>query len=165
MRTLGLLAGAAMLLGACGGGQDQGLTISEVSVDTNLSALQTREAVAYWQNLSADLETAIAAEFAGRFDPLGSRITVDVDELSLSNAFAAPVSPEDARLAGRVTLENPDGTTAAAYDVVATLDQARAYLPAGADTVVITPGSAEFYQAVVRAFARGAAEAIAGGQA
>ena len=89
----------------------------------------SREAVAYWQNLSGDLETAIAAEFVGRIDPAGKQINVDVDEISLNSPFATGATAETARLAGRVNLINPDGTNAAAYDVTAT-SAGRGDLPA-----------------------------------
>ena len=60
------------------------LTISGVTVQADLPAVGSPQAVAYWQNLSDDLETAIAAQFVGRIDPAGKQITVDVDEISLT---------------------------------------------------------------------------------
>ena len=162
MRTLAVVAGAAIVLAACAR-EPEPLLISEISVDTDLPAIQGPQAVAYWQNLSADLETALAAEFAGQTDPLGKRILVDVDELSLTTAFVPGATVEDAVLSGRVTLENTDGTTAAAYDVTASASDATAYLPPGSNVVQISPTSDEYYQAIVLAFASGAADAIAAG--
>jgi hypothetical protein len=161
MRTLGLLAGAALVLAACAGRQPEPLTISEITVDADLPAIGSPQAVAYWQGLSSDLETALAAEFAGQLDPLGKSILVDVDELTLTTGFAPGATLEDARLAGRVTLQNTDGTTASAYDVTATSSDVVSYLPEG--TTVVSPTSAEYYQAIVLAFARGAAEVVAAG--
>ena len=58
MKPLALLAGAALVLTACGGlGQEEPLTISEITVETDLSAVGSREAVAYRQTLSDDLES------------------------------------------------------------------------------------------------------------
>jgi hypothetical protein len=161
MRTLGLLAGAAMLLAACGGGREpEPLTISGVAVQTDLPAVGSPQAIAYWQNLSDDLETAIAAEFAGRIDPTGKQIAVDVDELSLASPFTAGATAETARLAGTVTLINPDGTNAAVYNVTASSADVVTYLPAGSNLVTVQPTSAEYYQAIVRAFARGTAQTL-----
>ena len=53
MRPLGLLAGAALLLAACGGKGSEPLLISEINVDTDLSAVGSREAVDYWKNSRA----------------------------------------------------------------------------------------------------------------
>ena len=100
MRTLGLLAGAALVLAACAGGEPEPLTISEITVEADLPAIGSPQAVAYWQGLSADLETALAAEFAGQLDPLGKRILVDVDELTLTSGFAAGATARG-RAAGR----------------------------------------------------------------
>ena len=59
MRTLGLLAGAALALAACAGSAaTEPLTISEITGRGRPAAVGSREAVAYWQGLSADLETA-----------------------------------------------------------------------------------------------------------
>jgi hypothetical protein len=163
MRTLGLLAGAAMALAACAGSQDEPLLISEVQVQTDLAAVGSREAVAYWQGLSADLETAIAGQFIGRVDPSGNVITVDVDELSLTSAFGAGASAETAVLSGRVEMLNPAGTSEGAWDVTATAQDAVDFLPVGTDIVAVRPTTPEYYQAIVQAFARGAALAIQAG--
>ena len=161
MRVLGLFAGAALLLAACSGGdRNQPLTISEVTVQSDLPAVGSRQAVGYWQNLSADLETAIAAEFVGRIDPAGKAIMVDVDEISLNSPFASGATAETARLSGQVTLVNPDGTNSAVYNVTATSADVATYLPPGSTLVSVQPTSAEYYRAIVQAFARGTATAL-----
>ncbi len=161
LRTLGLLTAAALMLAACGGArQNEPLTISEVTVQADLPAVGSRQAVGYWQNLSGDLETAIAAQFVGRIDPGGKRIAVDVDEISLNSPFASGATAETARLSGEVTLINPDGTNAAVYNVTATSQDVVNYLPPGSNIVSIKPTSAEYYQAIVQAFARGTAQTL-----
>ena len=161
MRTLGLLAGAALMLAACGGTpKTEPLLISGVEVQADLPSVGSPQAVAYWKNLSGDLETAIAAEFVGRVDPAGKQINVDVDEISLTTPFAAGATAETARLAGTVTLVNPDGTNAAVYNVTATSADVVTYLPQGSDIVAIQPTSAEYYRAIVQAFARGTAQTL-----
>lgn len=162
MRPLGMLAAAALVLGACAA-QEEPLTVAEVNVSTDLSAVNSREAVAFWTNLDADLETAIASEFVGRIGSPGLTINVDVDELTLTNAFASGLAADDARLSGRVEARNPDGTMHSAYTVTATAQDAVTFLPAGTDVVTVPPSSAAFYSAVVQAFARGAAEVVTQG--
>jgi hypothetical protein len=162
MRPLGLLVGAALLLAACNGNRSEPLLISEINVDTDLSAVGTREAVDYWQGLDSDLEAAIAGQVVGRSDPLGKRIRVDIDEISLSSAFSPGANAETARLSGRVVLENPDGTQAAAYDVAATSQDVVNYLQPGSNVVSISPTSREYYNAIVEAFARGTAQVLSG---
>ncbi|HET6692361.1 MAG TPA: hypothetical protein VFG74_16025 [Miltoncostaeaceae bacterium] len=161
MRTLGLIAGAALLLAACGGAPgNEPLTISGVNVEADLPSVGSPQAVAYWKNLSPDLETAIAAQFAGSIDPTGKTINVDVDELSLASPFAAGATAQTAQLAGTVTLVNPDGTNAAVYNVTATSADLVTYLPAGENIVTVAPTSAEYYRAIVQAFARGTADTL-----
>jgi len=158
MRTFGLIAGATLVLAACAGSpEDERLLISEIRVGTDLAAVGSREAVAYWQSLSGDLETAMANQFVGQIDPSGNVITVDVDEISLNSPFMSGATVETAVLSGRVEMLNPAGTIEAAYDVTASAQDVAAFLPAGTDIVSIRPTSAAYYQAVVQAFARGAA--------
>ena len=163
MGRLGLLAGAALMLAACAGGEEEPLTISEVRVETDLAAVGSREAVAYWQRLSSDLETAIAAQFVGRIDPAGNVITVDVDELSLNSPFASDATAETARIAGRVEMLNPAGTSEGAWDVSASATDVATYLPPGSNIVSVPPTSSEYYGAVVRAFAHGVATTVQAG--
>lgn len=161
MRILGLLAGTALALAACAGqDKNQPLTVSDVSVQADLPAVGTRSAVSYWAHLSDDLKTAIAGEYAGRIDPQGKKIDVDVDEISLNSPFLSGATAETARLSGRVTLINPDGTNAAAYDVTAAAQDVATYLPPGSNLVSVPPTSAEYYRAVVQAFAAGTRQTL-----
>jgi hypothetical protein len=155
MKPLALIAGAALLLAACAGSRNEPLQISNVSVSTDLSAVGSREAVGYWKGLSGDLETAIANQFVGRIDPAGDRIEVDVDELSLNSPFTSGATAETAVLSGRVDLISPQETKVGSYNVSARAQDVADFLPSGSNLVSVPPTSAEYYQAVVQAFARG----------
>ena len=159
MRPLGMLAAAALVLGACAA-QEEPFTVAEVNVSSDLSTIGSPEAVAFWQNLDRDLETALASEFVGVISPAGSVVNVDVDELTLASVLSSGLGAEDARLAGSVEVVNPDGTTASAYRVTATTQDVVTYLPPGTDVVSVQPTSAAFYSAVIQAFARGTAEVV-----
>lgn len=160
MRALATLAGAAILLAACSSNKPEPLLISDISVTADLPAIGSRQATTYWANLDRDLEAAIASQFVGAIDPLGKRITVDVDEISLATPFATGATAETARLSGRVQLLNLDGTSVAAYDVTATSQDVATYLPPGSTLVSIPPTSTEYYQAIVKAFAQGTANTL-----
>ncbi len=153
-----------LTLAACAGGTEEQFTISSVTVNTDLSAIQSRDAVDYWQNLSSDLETAIASEFVGAVDPSGHPLTVDVDELSLSETFSADATIDSAALAGVVTVGDiePDGRPDPAYTVTATAQDATQYLQSE-NVVDIDPSTAGYYDAIVKAFASGAADAVRSG--
>ena len=58
---------------------------------------------------------------------------------------------------------NPAGTSEGAWDVTATAQDVVDFLPAGTDVVTVPPTTPEYYQAVVQAFARGAALSIQAG--
>ncbi len=161
MRPHALLAGAALFLGACAAQAPDPITVSEVNVTADLSAVGSRSAVGYWQRLDTDLEAAIVGEFVGRIDPAGRIVNVDIDELSVADFMARGLAAEDARLAGQVEVVGPDGTSR--YNVTALSRDVVTYLPPGINVTTVPATSAEFYQAVVRAFARGTADVVLGG--
>ena len=161
MRSLGMLSAVALVAAACATTEPEPLTIAAINVEADLASMQNPSAVRYWQNLPADLEAALAEEFSGQIDPAGKTLNVDVDELSLSSAYAPGATFADARLSGRVTLLNPNETVASAYDVTATSGDVVPYLPEG--TTSVPPTGTAYYGAVVRAFARGTADTLRAG--
>lgn len=165
MKSLGLLAGAALLLAACASSEPEPLTISDVTVETDLAAVGSREAVGYWKGLSGDLETAIANQFVGRIDPAGPTIRVDIDELSLNSPFVSGATAETAVLTGRVDLVSPAETTVSSYNVTARAQDVQDFLPSETNLTTVPATSAAYYQAIVQAFARGVALTLEGDNA
>lgn len=169
MKLYGIVTGATVLLAACAGGEDevavapQALTVSDVEVSTDLSAVGSRDAARYWGNLEADLESAIATQFVGQTAPSGSRLVVDIDELSVASFFESSAGADDARLTGTVTVLDPaSGEQAGFYTVSATANQAMTLMGGDARVQTIPATSGEFYSSVVQAFARGVQQAVAG---
>lgn len=169
MKLYGLLVGAALAVGACAGGEEEVAavfeppTVSDVTVSSDLSAVASRDAAAFWGNLDADLESAIAAAFLGQTGPGGVRLLVDIDELSVASFFESAGGADDARLTGTVTLlDSATGEPAGLYTVSASANQAMTMMGAAPDTRVqtIPATSGEFYSAVVQAFARGVTSAV-----
>lgn len=164
MKSIVTMAGAALALAACTAAEPDRPPISDITVETDLSAIQSREASTYWQSLSDDLETALATELAGQIDPAGNALVVDIDELALTETYLSNASLEDARLSGVATLVTPgDGRPDAAFNVTATANDVVPYLAQGAAADTLSSTSREYYDAVVRAFAAGTAEALNSG--
>lgn len=164
MKKLVAFIPVSMLVAACASGEPDPLLISSVTVNTDLAAIQSREAVEYWQDLSSDLETAIAAEFAGNIDPTGRPVTVDIDELTLEETFTAGASLDTARLSGAVSLGDvaPDGVPDPTWTVTATAQDATPYVQEGG-TIQVNPTTPAYYDAIVKAFADGAADTLRSG--
>lgn len=170
MKMYGMLAGAAFALAACAGGEEevavapQALTVSDVEVSTDLSAVGTRDAARYWGNLEPDLESAIATQFVGQTAPGGARLVVDIDELSVASFFESNAGADDARLTGTVAVLDPvSGEQASFYTVSASANQAMTLMGGDVRVQTVPASSAEFYSAVVQAFARGVQQAVTGG--
>lgn len=162
MKALALLTASTLALAACSGGEEQAparQTISEITVDTDLSAIGNAQAVTYWGRLSTDLQTALATRLVGDISPSGAVLSVDVDELSLANSYSSQFD-QNSTLSGQVTLTDRRGQQLSSYTVTATSSQALA--SATRAEAAITPGSSEFYAALVRAFAAGVDQTING---
>ncbi len=163
MKAAAVFAASALLLAACAGEPEaptSPTTVSEITVNTDLQSIGNAGSVRYWQTLDEDLEAALVTEFLGRIDPAGAVIAVDVDEISLANAFTSRFQGEDSRLSGRVTVtDRVTGEPLGTYDVTATSREAQNLL-AGEGVTSISPDSGEFYAAVVQAFARGVVQSV-----
>lgn len=155
MKVFALLTASALALAACSSEPEAPtrLQVSEITVNTDLSAVGNSRAVNYWTNLSTDLKTALANQFVNDISPSGARITVDVDELSLAESYAAGFS-QNSTLTGQVAVTDMRGAVLGNYNVSATMAQAVA------DSGNATPTSTEFYKALVTGFARGVDQAI-----
>jgi uncharacterized lipoprotein YmbA len=160
MKAFALLTASAIALAACSSEPEMPSRqpISEITVNTDLSAIGNRQAVDYWTNLSTDLKTALATEFVNDISPDGATLAVDVDELSLANSYTANFG-ENSTLSGTVTVTDMRGASLGTYNVSATSSQAMANMGAQPGQKV-SPNSTEFYQSLVRAFARGVDQAV-----
>jgi hypothetical protein len=155
------ITGAVIAFMAAAPAAAQGVSVSDIRVGADLTAVTSPEAAQYWGNLESDLMTALAAEFVGQTSPDGLIVAIDVDEISMANFFTAGSGVDDARLTGDVGLINPDNEKVERlFSVSASANQAASYLPAGTDVITISPTSKEFYDAVVRAFASGVADTV-----
>lgn len=157
LRTL-LLGASALALVACGQREAApAFAVSDVQVTADLDSVSSRRAAAYWGNLETDLASAIAAEYVGQTAPTGWVIAVDVDELALSSLLAGgPGGAADARLTGDVALIDPrTGDAAQRYVVSASADEAETLIAAQGRAVAVSPTDADFYAAVIQAFANG----------
>lgn len=165
MKIYGYLAGATLALAACGGGQEPPpvLTVSDVAVLTDLSAVTSQQAARQWGNLDSDIESAIATQFVGETGPGGVNVTVDIDELSLASFFETAAGADAARLTGDVVVTGATNErTLGVYTVSASANQALQAIGMDERVQTIPASNAEFYSAVVDAFARGVAEAVRG---
>lgn len=135
--------------------------ISSVVIEADIAAIGSREAVTYWQNLPRDLEAAILRELFDLIGADGATLRVSVDHIALAEAFEADFEGPNARIAGQVQLVDAEGEAlTGAWEVAATAREAEAMLPPDADVEVLSRTDAEFYEAVVNAFARGVAQVV-----
>jgi hypothetical protein len=135
--------------------------ISSVVIEADIAAIGSREAVSYWQNLPRDLEAAILRELFDLIGADGATLRVAIDHIALAEAFETEFEGPNARLAGQVQLLDAEGEPlTGAWEVAASAGEAEALLPPDVEVEVISRTDAEFYEAVVNAFARGVAQVV-----
>jgi hypothetical protein len=166
MRQIVLAAGAALALafGSSGAAaQEAPRPVSSIDVQADVTAIANAEAAEYWRDVASDLEDALVRHLAGTMDPAGLALLVAVDELALEQAFVAGFAG-DARLVGRAQLVDREARdrVEATYEIAATVSEMDVELPEGVEVERVLHTSAEFYEAVVDAFARGVADTVLG---
>ncbi|MFP1645280.1 hypothetical protein [Pontitalea aquivivens] len=132
--------------------------IKSIDVTADIAVIENAEAAKFWGNLETDLEAAIAAEIAP--DRLvgakgeGSEITVDIDEIALSDTWATVTDLGESRLVGQVNVTSQtDNSKFDGYELSVAFKDALVFLPEGADVTLLTRDSAEYYAAMLQAFA------------
>ena len=140
--------------------------VAKIDASVDLAAINNEQAATFWANLETDLENAIAARVtdrlvaeeakpdeSGKID--GARISVDVREVELANAFERELNLGDAVLVGQVTVaDDTDNSNADGYELTVSLENAKVVVPEGM-TVVLSTDTNEAYTRLVEAFAEG----------
>lgn len=130
--------------------------VKEVDVTTEITAIGNEKAAAYWVNVDTDLEAAILARLVDRIGEEGSKISVDIDELTLANSFESKLGLEDAVMVGKVNVSSEtDNAKFDGYELTVTAKTAQAFAADGTALVTEFVGSPEYYAALVAAFADG----------
>lgn len=149
-RIAALIAGAALALPLAATAQD--LTINEIDVTVDLTAVQNPAAADYWGQLEGDLEGAILGRLTGQIDDNdGADLEIDISEVELANGFTEAMGLADAMLKGVVkqthdTKNNRFNTYELTVDV-------RTALPADFDWSASNIDTAAVYSAMVETFA------------
>ncbi|MBY5988148.1 hypothetical protein [Roseovarius atlanticus] len=130
--------------------------VSDISVEADLSSIQNATAASVWANLPADLQNTLAVRLANQIAPEGedgADVMIDITSVELASSFENAANLADSRITGDVIIERAGSEYDEAYTLTVSAEQAAVLLPAGADIMLLTPGSMEFYTAMVDAFA------------
>ncbi|WP_103333090.1 hypothetical protein [Pseudotabrizicola formosa] len=150
-----LMTTTAVFLANAAFAQDVTL-IEEVSVEADITAITNAEAAAYWTNAAGDLENAILARLVDRTGEEGSKILIDIDELSLANSFQSQLGVEDAVMVGMVNVVNEtDGPKSDNYELTVSALNAQAFAADGTVLEGAFSDTPEYYNALIAAFADG----------
>ncbi|MFN3846014.1 MAG: hypothetical protein ACK4RZ_09360 [Paracoccaceae bacterium] len=146
-----LLTTAALFIATAAMAQDT--KVKEVSVTADMTAVSNVQAAAYWTSMADDLENAIVARLVDRIADEGSKVMVDIDELSLANSFQNKLGLEDAVLVGMVNVSNEAKFDT--YELTVTAKTAQAFAPDGTVLEGAFADTPEYYAALISAFADG----------
>jgi hypothetical protein len=121
-------------------------TVKSVDVSVELEAIGNEKAAAYWTSIADDLENAIVARITNQIADDGVDLTVDIEEVSLSNGFDETLGLADTRIVGTVVQRSEtDERRSRTYELSLDVNQSIPMIPA--DTRV-------YYDAMISAFAQ-----------
>jgi hypothetical protein len=124
----------------------------KVTVLTELGGAADANILAQYPDLESDIESAMLQRMDGKLADEGHRITVRLREIGLSGTMAGTGIEEFNRLAGFVSVYDEDGGPIENVKLTINAETGNIELPPG--TVGVSwPEGADFYQAMVGAFA------------
>lgn len=126
-----------------------------IEVGVTAAEITSAEAATRYANVSDDLTAAIADALAVSNLDNGVRITVDLDEVVLTDSFSrAPGATASSLMAGTVSVERQEATgSQRKFNLAVTSDQVMPYMPENANVTVLEPSSDAVYDAVIKTFA------------
>lgn len=128
--------------------------VKEVNVEVDLESIQNAKAAEHWTGIADDLENAMVERLVGMTSEDGAKISVDIDEVELSNSLQSAMGTAESKLMGRVNISHEsDNTKFDTYDLTVTFEQAGPFFLPGTDLTAITTDSEEYYNAMIAAFA------------
>lgn len=129
--------------------------IEEVDVQFELTAVGSKVAAEFWSDLEGDLEEAIITRVADRLGENGSEISIDIDELEISNTFQGAVGL-DSTLLGSVSVKNQtDSTKNSFYDLTVTAREIGTFQVVDGTTEFAAVEREKVYGAIIDTFAEG----------
>lgn len=133
---------------------DADTRVREIDVTADISAIGNPAAAAYWTNVADDVENAIVARITDRTADDGVKVSVDISEVELANAFENITNVADTKMVGQVNItSDTDNTEFNSYELTVSVNEAMPYFPPGTTIVMITRETPEYYKAMVEAFA------------
>ena len=129
-----------------------------VEVEVDRDAIATAAAGTRWNDLSDDMENALAARLVNSpfmTENPNTAIRIDIDELSLASTLQAAAGVTDTALEGTVNVMHPTNNTVFdTYDLSVRFGEADpSYAPEGTDMATVTAGSDAHYLTLVNSFA------------
>lgn len=129
-------------------------TVKSVEVTVELAAIGNEKAAAYWTAIADDLENAIVARITDQIADDGVDLTVDIEEVSLSNGFDEALGLADTRLAGMISQRSDtDERRSRTYELALDVNQALPMVPADVDLAALPTDTRVYYDAMIAAFA------------
>lgn len=145
---------AALLTSTAAAAQDLP-TVKSVDVSVELEAIGNEKAAAYWTSIADDLENAIVARITNQIADDGVDLTVDIEEVSLSNGFDETLGLADTRIVGTVVQRSDtDEIRSRTYELSLDVNQSIPMMPEGVDVTTLPADTRVYYDAMISAFAQ-----------
>lgn len=145
---------AALLLAGTAWAADVHI-VKEIDVQFELADIESEVAAEFWADLESDLEEAIAVRVVDQIGEEGSVVSIDIDEVDISNTFQGALGV-DSSLTGAIEVKNEaDPTKNSYYDLRVTVDESGKFETTDDGIMIVTHEREAVYDAVVNTFADG----------
>jgi hypothetical protein len=154
MKQTFLLPAVALLMASATAYAQDLPTVKSVDVTVELEAIGNEKAAAYWTTIADDLETAIVSRVTNQIADDGVDLTVDIEEVSLSNGFDEAFGLADTRIAATISQRSDtDERRSRTYDLGLDVNQSMPMMPADVDLAALPSDTRVYYDAMIAAFA------------
>jgi len=155
MKRIVALATASVIALAAGAASAEKLMVNEIQVKSELSDITESNALQFYPTLTDDLRNAIGEQIAGQIGDSIYHLEVNLKEVSLDGAYALPGNGEFNKMEAFVSVFAEDET----------IPEEKFWIRLDARSAnqlaALQPGTADFYNALVDAFARETAKEVA----
>lgn len=129
--------------------------VSSIEVSIDLDAVTNKLAAHRFATIADDLKNVLTTQLVDRIGTTGTKITIDLSEVELSNSYTEVVGSADTRLVGDVKISDvTKNEDAKVFVLTIDVNQAKTALPADFDMASLSASSTEYYQAMISAFAK-----------
>ena len=133
--------------------------VSNIDVTATMSSSDDGNGMTFYPDIATDIKAAVATRVPSSTDATDPTIRIDVRKITLNGAAMLPETKEFNELEGVVDISSTDGSSSSfSFPIKIAAYSGDQLVPEG--YIVVPPSDADFYNAMVEAFANSVADGL-----